>query len=111
MAGRLVRALKRQDSGVKITEKDELCVEIAALCHDLGECSFFKKNISAKIPMVSCFRHMIFAPEATRTLDIKHVNFNFRAQIFSRKEEIKDLNAIIVFFCFSRKYLSAKRGN
>lgn len=48
LAGGLVRALKNQISedlkkkGVEITEKDELCVEIAALCHDLGKISFFK---------------------------------------------------------------------
>jgi hypothetical protein len=43
LAGRLVRSLKEQiskapDSTIKITDKDELCVKIAALCHDLGKC-------------------------------------------------------------------------
>ncbi|XP_060604041.1 deoxynucleoside triphosphate triphosphohydrolase SAMHD1-like isoform X1 [Ruditapes philippinarum] len=43
LAGRFVRALQDENSkvlGVKITNKDELCVEIAALCHDLGHGPF-----------------------------------------------------------------------
>lgn len=35
LAGELVRSLRAQ--GNDITDKDELCVQIAGLCHDLGE--------------------------------------------------------------------------
>jgi hypothetical protein len=49
LAGRLVRALKGQisNSEIKITKEDELCVKIAALCHDLGKCSFLIYIIAA----------------------------------------------------------------
>ncbi|XP_053387578.1 deoxynucleoside triphosphate triphosphohydrolase SAMHD1-like [Mercenaria mercenaria] len=44
LAGRLVRALRKQKSkaleNVEITPEDELCVEVAALCHDLGHGPF-----------------------------------------------------------------------
>ncbi|XP_060584901.1 deoxynucleoside triphosphate triphosphohydrolase SAMHD1-like [Ruditapes philippinarum] len=80
LAGRLVRSLKEQiskapDSTIKITDKDELCVKIAALCHDLGHGPFshlfdgkiipkIRENVNGKIwkheqGSVDMFDHML----------------------------------------------------
>jgi urease accessory protein UreE len=39
LAGKLLRVLKERQPELDITTKDILCVEIAALCHDLGKLS------------------------------------------------------------------------
>lgn len=38
LAGQLVEALRTGQPELKITDGDILCVQIAGLCHDLGEC-------------------------------------------------------------------------
>jgi hypothetical protein len=43
LAGRFVRALRDNQKELKIEPEDELCVEIAALCHDLGKICFEKR--------------------------------------------------------------------
>ncbi|XP_029657943.1 deoxynucleoside triphosphate triphosphohydrolase SAMHD1-like [Octopus sinensis] len=40
LAGKMIRHLKQQDSGLEISDRDILCVEIAGLCHDLGHAPF-----------------------------------------------------------------------
>ena len=40
LAGEFVRKLSKKHPG-KICEKDELCVRLAGLCHDLGKCNIF----------------------------------------------------------------------
>lgn len=37
LAGRLVKNLLENQRELNITDQDILCVQIAALCHDLGE--------------------------------------------------------------------------
>lgn len=39
LAGKFARALQKGQPELGITEEDILCVEIAGLCHDLGELS------------------------------------------------------------------------
>ena len=36
IAGEFIRMLQRKQPELHISEKEALCVEIAALCHDLG---------------------------------------------------------------------------
>ncbi|XP_053398679.1 deoxynucleoside triphosphate triphosphohydrolase SAMHD1-like isoform X2 [Mercenaria mercenaria] len=54
LAGKLLRVLKERQPELDITTKDILCVEIAALCHDLGQGPFSHvfehKFIPAVIP-------------------------------------------------------------
>ena len=55
LAGELVETLQKTQQGLKISDKDVLCVKIAGLCHDLGH---------------GPFSHMfdgIFLPEARPT--------------------------------------------
>ena len=40
LAGKLARKLKENQPELDITDRDILCVEIAGLCHDLGETKF-----------------------------------------------------------------------
>ena len=40
LAGRLIRSLKNNQPELNITDKEILCIEIAALCHDLGHGPF-----------------------------------------------------------------------
>ena len=35
-AGKVVRRIQEKQPGLNVTAKDKLCVEIAALVHDLG---------------------------------------------------------------------------
>ena len=37
LAGKLLKTLKENQPELKIDETDILCVQIAGLCHDLGE--------------------------------------------------------------------------
>ena len=37
IAGEFARCLQRKQPELEITDKDVLCVQIAGLCHDLGE--------------------------------------------------------------------------
>ena len=37
LAGKVARRLRENQGGLNITDKDILCVQIAGLCHDLGE--------------------------------------------------------------------------
>ena len=41
LAGELVETLQRKQPELDITDKDVLCVKIAGLCHDLGQCSHY----------------------------------------------------------------------
>jgi hypothetical protein len=38
LAGELVETLQKKQPELDITDKDVLCIKIAGLCHDLGEC-------------------------------------------------------------------------
>ena len=38
LAGELVETLQKKQPELSITDKDVLCIKIAGLCHDLGEC-------------------------------------------------------------------------
>ncbi|XP_036362954.1 deoxynucleoside triphosphate triphosphohydrolase SAMHD1 homolog isoform X1 [Octopus sinensis] len=49
LAGKMIRHLKQQDPDLPISDRDMLCVEIAALCHNLGHGPFsyaFQKIIN-----------------------------------------------------------------
>ena len=37
IAGEFARCLQRKQPELEITDKDVLCIQIAGLCHDLGE--------------------------------------------------------------------------
>ncbi|XP_060576976.1 deoxynucleoside triphosphate triphosphohydrolase SAMHD1-like [Ruditapes philippinarum] len=52
LAGRFLRALKDRQPNLEISSEDILCVEIAALCHDIGHGPFshlFDKRIIPEI--------------------------------------------------------------
>lgn len=44
LAGELLRAIKERQPEANITDNDILCVEIAALCHDLGKKRLFRTD-------------------------------------------------------------------
>ena len=41
MAGEVVERLKKNQNELQIDDHDVLCVKIAGLCHDLGDCTAF----------------------------------------------------------------------
>lgn len=60
LAGKLLRVLKERQPELDITTKDILCVEIAALCHDLGQGPFshvFEDKFLPAIDQDSKWRH------------------------------------------------------
>ncbi|XP_072557910.1 deoxynucleoside triphosphate triphosphohydrolase SAMHD1-like isoform X3 [Paramormyrops kingsleyae] len=72
LAGRLVRALRKQQPELGISPRDELCVQIAGLCHDLGHGPFshmfddmFIKKLRPELEWkhekasVEMFKHMV----------------------------------------------------
>lgn len=117
LAGRLVRSLKEQiskapDSTIKITDKDELCVKIAALCHDLGHGPFshlfdgkiipkIRENVNGKIwkheqGSVDMFDHMLeengeLEEEFNEELSKKDKTF-IKEMIVGPPKSIKDRN-------------------
>ncbi|XP_057187502.1 uncharacterized protein LOC130552866 isoform X1 [Triplophysa rosa] len=52
LAGCMVKILREKQTGLEITEQDLLCVQIAALCHDLGHGPFSHLFDSMFIPAV-----------------------------------------------------------
>ena len=54
LAGELARDLKRNQPGLKISERDILCLEIAGLCHDIGNV-FRKLNYRILLLTVKSF--------------------------------------------------------
>ncbi|XP_052230627.1 uncharacterized protein LOC127844452 isoform X2 [Dreissena polymorpha] len=72
LAGRTVKKLRKQQPDLGITDEDELCVQIAGLCHDLGHgpfSSLFEErfvqemqsncNWTHKVAAIQMFSHLI----------------------------------------------------
>uniref|UniRef100_A0A3B1KBF5 HD/PDEase domain-containing protein n=1 Tax=Astyanax mexicanus TaxID=7994 RepID=A0A3B1KBF5_ASTMX len=62
LAGKLLQSLKKTlPEGLEITPNDELCVQIAALCHDLGEtCIILYTDCNGKPIYIKPFISNIF---------------------------------------------------
>lgn len=94
LAGEFIRHLRRHQPELNITDKDVLCVEIAALCHDLGHGPFshFFDNIfipeiepgsqwKHELASVEMFQHILNENEGVRNcfrkvgLDGKDIKF------------------------------------
>ena len=57
MANKLIRAIKDKQSGLQITEKDVLCVTIAALFHDIG-IKIICSNTNIDVHIYKCIENL-----------------------------------------------------
>ncbi|KAL1281478.1 hypothetical protein QQF64_000281 [Cirrhinus molitorella] len=82
LAGHLVKSLHDNQSELKITKQDLLCVQIAGLCHDLGLPDDFPKNCKHEQMSVQMFEDIVKSLKAENKdvlnehgLDDKDVTF------------------------------------
>ncbi|XP_060566049.1 deoxynucleoside triphosphate triphosphohydrolase SAMHD1-like [Ruditapes philippinarum] len=64
LAGKLLKTIKEHQPEENITERDILCVEIAGLCHDLGQGPFshvFEKRFMPAVDKSKYFKHEAMA--------------------------------------------------